>query len=202
MVFNVSNDTMHQHIINQQEVNRLAMYLEQGKVILYPTETIWGLGCDATQVDAIRQIDAIKQRPTGKTYILLVDGPRMLEEYVAYLPPKASKLVDYHERPLTIIYEQPINLPNSLLAPDGSIAIRVTRDPFCKALIKVLGKPIVSTSANTSGELFPTSFSAVEPRLKEAVDAIADHRQKEESHYQPSTIVKVVDGQELIFVRK
>lgn len=193
---------MHQHMINHQEVNRLAMHLEQGKVILYPTETIWGLGCDATQVDAIRQIDAIKQRPAGKTYILLVDGPQMLEEYVAYLPPKASKLVDYHERPLTIIYEQPINLPHSLLAPDGSIAIRVTRDPFCKALITALGKPIVSTSANTSGKPFPTSFSTIEPRIKEAVDAIAEYRQKEESENTPSTIVKVVDGEELIFIRK
>lgn len=189
-------------MIDQQEIDRLALYLEQGKVILYPTETIWGLGCDATQTAAIQQIHDIKQRPEGKTYILLVDSQARLEEYVSYVPPKASKLIAYHERPLTIIYAQPKNLPEALLAPDGSIAIRVTRDPFCKALVAALGKPIVSTSANTSGKPYPDSFKAIEPRIIKEVDAVADYRQKETSPNAPSTIVKVIDDEELIFIRK
>ncbi len=186
----------------ERESKRLAAQMAAGNLILYPTETIWGIGCDATNEQAVARIDALKKRAEGKNYILLMDSIERLEEYVAYIPPKASKLIAYHSRPLTIIYEQVKNLPSSLLAPDGSIAIRVTQDPFCKALIADLGKPIVSTSANTSGKPFPKQFSDIEPRIKKGVNAVAQHRQEEVSAQSPSTIVKVVDGEDLIFIRK
>lgn len=189
-------------MIDQQEINRLAMYLEQGKLILYPTETIWGIGCDATNITAISRIDTLKKRGADKNYILLVDSLVRLKECVAYVPPKASKLIDYHQRPLTIIYERPQNLPQELLAPDGSIAIRVTKDPFCQALVASFGKPIVSTSANTSGAPYPGQYSDIEERILRGVDAVAEYRQEEGIRSQPSTIVKVIDGEELIFVRK
>lgn len=187
----------------ERECQRLAAQMEQGNLILYPTETIWGIGCDATNEEAVQRIDVLKQRKEGKNYILLIDTIEHLEEYVTYIPPKASKLIAYHSRPLTIIYEDVVNLPASLLAEDGSIAIRVTQDPFCQGLIEHLGKPIVSTSANTSGLPYPQQFSEIEARILQGVDTIAQYRQEEEASAQePSTIVKVVDGEDLIFIRK
>ncbi|MGH1336162.1 MAG: L-threonylcarbamoyladenylate synthase [Aureispira sp.] len=185
-----------------RESQRLAAQMEQGNLILYPTETIWGIGCDATNEEAVKRIDLLKQRQEGKNYILLIDTIERLEEYVTYIPPKASKLIAYHARPLTIIYENIQNLPTSLLAADGSIAIRVTKDPFCKALVADLGKPIVSTSANTSGQPYPKQFSEIAPQIIEGVEGIAQYRQEEVTNQTPSTVVKVVDGQDLIFIRK
>ena len=183
-------------------IEPLVKSLEEGALILYPTETIWGIGCDATNETAIKQIDRLKQRKEGKNYILLVDSLDLLQKYVEYVPPKASNLIAYHTRPLTIIYSQPKNLPKSLLAPDGSIGIRVTLDPFCKALIKAFGRPIVSTSANISGQPYPKAFKDIDLSIKKGVDSIAMHRQLEVSESSPSVIVKVVDGEDLIFIRK
>lgn len=185
-----------------RECQRLAAQMEKGNLILYPTETIWGIGCDATNEEAVAKIDALKKRKEGKNYILLVDHIERLKDYVGYIPPKASKLIAYHTRPLTIIYEQVKNLPQSLLAEDGSIAIRVTQDPFCQALVAHLGKPIVSTSANTSGKPYPKQFSDLETRILKGVDAVAQYRQEEVSNQTPSTIVKVIDGEDLVFIRK
>ncbi len=189
----------------ERESQRLAAQMALGNIILYPTETIWGIGCDATNEQAVQRIDALKKRQEGKNYILLVDSLERLKEYVAYIPPKASKLITYHTRPLTIIYDRVQNLPTSLLAPDGSIAIRVTQDPFCQSLVANLERPIVSTSANTSGKPFPKQFSEIEPRLLKGVDTVAQYRQEETIESSaaptPSTIVKV-DGEDLIFIRK
>ena len=185
-----------------RESQRLAAQMEQGNLILYPTETIWGIGCDATNEEAVQQIDHLKQRQEGKNYILLVDTIERLEEYISYIPPKASKLIAYHTRPLTIIYEHAQNLLASLLAADGSIAIRVTKDPFCQALIADLGKPIISTSANTSGQPYPKQFSEIAPEILKGVGAVAQYRQEEVNEQIPSTVVKVVDGEDLIFIRK
>lgn len=186
----------------ERESQRLAAQMEQGNLIVYPTETIWGIGCDATNEAAVAKIDQLKKRKEGKNYILLVDSIERLEEYVSYIPPKASKLIAYHTRPLTIIYEQVQNLPESLLAADGSIAIRVTQDPFCQALVAHLGKPIVSTSANISGQPYPKQFSEIEEAIIQGVSAVAHYRQEEISSSPPSTVVKVVDGEDLTFIRK
>jgi L-threonylcarbamoyladenylate synthase len=186
------------------EISVLVEQIEQGNVILYPTETIWGIGCDATNEVAIEKVNLLKRRDVTKNYVLLVDSLERLADYVHYIPPKASNLIAYHSRPLTIIYDQPKNLPESLLAEDGSIAIRVTLDPFCKALINALGKPIVSTSANISGAPFPKCFADIDSRIKKGVNCIAKHRQgeKADKNIAPSVIVKVIDGIDLIFLRK
>ncbi len=185
-----------------QEIPFLVEQLQQGELILYPTDTIWGIGCDATNIDAIHQIDVVKQRAIGKHYVLLMDSYDMLEEYIAYIPLKARNLIDYHSRPLTIVYDEPLGLPKEILAGDGSIAIRITKDPFCQEVIQSFGKPIVSTSANISGQPFPTCFADIDMQIKTAIKGIAKHRQQETVTAVPSTIVKVEEGKDLIFIRK
>ncbi|MCH2021294.1 MAG: threonylcarbamoyl-AMP synthase [Saprospiraceae bacterium] len=185
------------------QIPELISTIEKGGLILYPTETIWGIGCDATNEKAISKLNKLKKRSADKNYILLVDNIDLLSQYISYIPPKARNLIEYFSKPLTIVYDQPKNIPDSLLADDGSIAIRVTSDPFCKTLVNRLAKPIVSTSANISGSPFPTSFDDIEPLIKEGVDVIAEYRQNEiNKDITPSTIVKVVDGMDLIFIRK
>lgn len=184
------------------EISTLVETLAKGELILYPTETIWGIGCDATNEAAIQKIDLLKNRIEGKNYILLIDSLEHLREYIEYIPPKASSLIAFHTRPLTIIYDKPKNLPLSLLAEDGSIAIRVTKDPFCGELIKAFGKPIVSTSANISGQPYPATYSEISDVIKKGVDGIARHKREETSEGAPSVIVKVVDGEDLTFIRK
>lgn len=185
-----------------QEISLLVAELERGNVILYPTDTIWGLGCDATNVEAVHKIDRVKKRKIDKNYIVLVDSLDMLKDYIAYIPTKARNLIDYHSRPLTIIYDQPKNLPEELLAADGSVAIRVTKDEFCQELIASFGKPIVSTSANISGEPYPSSFADMDKRIIDNVARVADYRREEEIKAAPSTIVKIEEGKDLIFIRK
>jgi L-threonylcarbamoyladenylate synthase len=185
-----------------KEIAPLVEALEAGKLILYPTETIWGIGCDATNPAALEKLDALKRRKEGKNYILLIDNQARLSEYIDYIPPKASNLIAYHTRPLTIVYDQPKNLPDSLLAEDGSIAIRVTLDPFCKALVNAFGKPIVSTSANISGQPYPKTFLDIDDALLKGVASIAQYKQYEESEASPSVLVRVVDGVDLVFLRK
>ncbi|MDC0231225.1 L-threonylcarbamoyladenylate synthase [Aureispira] len=185
------------------QIPEIIRTIEEGKLILYPTETIWGIGCDATNEKAIRKLNELKNRVVEKKYVLLVDNIDLLSEYVNYIPPKARNLIEYFSKPLTIVYDQPKNIPDSLLAEDGSIAIRITLDPFCKALVNAFGKPIVSTSANISGEPFPGSFEEIDLLIKDGVDFIVQHRQEESNrNITPSTIVKVVDGSDLIFIRK
>ena len=185
-----------------KEITPLVEALKEGNLILYPTETIWGIGCDATSPTAIEKIDVLKNRKEGKNYILLVATEAQLLEYVEYVPPKASNLIAYHTRPLTIVYDKPKNLPACLLAEDGSIAIRVTSDPFCKALVNAFGKPIVSTSANISGQPYPKTFLDIDNTIIKGVASIAQYKQYEESEKPPSVLVKVVDGEDLTFLRK
>ena len=186
----------------QQDIDHLVQALEQGQTILYPTETVWGLGCDPHNLQAVQRVFEIKQRPAEKRLVLLVGSLEQLYHYVPRLPQKAARLIEYHERPLTIVYEQVQNLDPQVLAPDGSAAIRLSKDPFCQALCLAWGKALVSTSANISGFDFPTCFDDIPMELKSQVGAIAQHRQKDRSHNPPSTIVKIGPQDELIFLRK
>jgi len=164
--------------------------LKAGKTLLYPTDTVWGLGCDATNEEAIKQLEKIKHRSNEKSFILLVDSVAMLERYVTNFPEVCYDLIDFAERPLTIIYDQAINLPKSILAADGSIAIRVTEDLNCKKLIQRLRKPLVSTSANLSGQPTPGSYAEISEEIKSAVDLILKERLEEKMRV-PSSIIKV-----------
>jgi L-threonylcarbamoyladenylate synthase len=146
--------------------------LKNGGVILYPTDTIWGIGCDATNEAACQKISQIKNRPDNKSFIILVDSVQMIEKYIPEFPDVCYDLVDLADKPLTIIYPNAKGLAPSILADDGSVGIRVTKDPICLKLIRSMRKPLVSTSANLSGEANPSCFADVNQQIKDQVDAI------------------------------
>jgi L-threonylcarbamoyladenylate synthase len=164
--------------------------LQNGKTILYPTDTIWGLGCDATNEAACKRIAEIKNRPGDKSFILLADSFRMIEHYIPEFPAVCYDLVDYADKPLTIIYPNAKGLASSVLAEDGSVGIRLTKDPICVQLIRALRKPLVSTSANISGKPSPSSFDEIDDVIKEQVDAIVMERLAEKMST-PSQIIKI-----------
>lgn len=173
------------------DFKQIGEQLKNGATLLYPTDTIWGLGCDATNEDACQQISKIKNRPTDKSFIVLVDGFQMLEKYVPDFHPVCYDLAD---NLLTIIYPSARGLAPSVLAEDGSVGIRITKDPICLKLIRELRKPIVSTSANKSGEKSPASFSDVSSKIKEEVDIIVQQRLNETMD-KASQVIKVnLDG--------
>jgi len=168
--------------------------LRDGGTILYPTDTIWGLGCDATNEEACQKVLALKNRPEEKSFILLVDGFQLLEKYVPEFNQVCYDLADLASSPLTIIYPTSKNLAPSVLAEDGSVGIRITKDPNCIKLIRALKKPIVSTSANISGQKAPTCFDDIDPAIKQNVGAILEERLTEKM-ISPSQIIKIsLDG--------
>lgn len=164
--------------------------VKTGKTILYPSDTIWGIGCDATNEEACQRILEIKQRPENKSFILLVDSFQMIEKYIPEFPAVCYDLVDLSDKPLTIIYPNAQGLAPSVLAQDGSVGIRLTKDPICLSLIRSIKKPIVSTSANISGQPFPTNFENIDSSIKTKVDAIINLRTNEQL-VTPSQIIKI-----------
>ncbi len=176
------------------EIKKALAVLKNGGVILYPTDTVWGLGCDATNPEAVKKIYEIKKRADSKTMILLVDLEARLSTYVKEIPDQAWPLIEFTDKPLTIVYDGARNLPQELIAEDGSIAIRVTKDEFCKNLIGVLRKPLVSTSANISGSPAPAIFQEVTEEIRSAVDYIVNWRKDDRQRHQPSSIIKLQKG--------
>ncbi len=164
--------------------------LKNGGTILYPTDTIWGIGCDATNVEAIAKIFDIKNREKNKSMIILVESERRLQDLVD-VPEMAWQIIDLSEKPVTIVYENPRNLPKELLAEDGSIGIRLVKDDFCKKLIGKLNKPLVSTSANFSGEKSPLKFSDISQELVNAVDYAVEENREKVSQYSGSSVIKI-----------
>lgn len=173
-----------------QEVEKALQVLRNGGTILYPTDTVWGLGCDATDETAVRQIFEIKKREDSKSMIVLVADERDILQYVAAPDPAVFDFIQEQTRPTTIIFENAIGLPTNLVAKDGSIAIRIVRDEFCKHLIKRLRKPIVSTSANMSGEPTPQTYSQISEGIRQQVDHIVQWRQDDDTPSLPSQIIK------------
>ena len=168
--------------------------LKSGKTILYPSDTIWGIGCDATNEEACQKIMSIKNRPAENSFIILVDGWHMVERYIPEFHEVCYELGDFAVRPLTIIYPNAKNIAPSALAEDGSIGIRITTDPTCIKLIKGMRKPLISTSANLSGKPSPQSFAEISDKIKSGVDGIIEERLKEQMTL-PSQIIKVeTDG--------
>jgi L-threonylcarbamoyladenylate synthase len=168
--------------------------LRNGGTILYPTDTIWGLGCDATNEDACQRILELKNRPAEKSFILLVDDFPMLEKFIPDFHPVCYDLSDFSTKPLTIIYPNAQGLAPSVLAQDGSVGIRITKDPICLKLIRSIRKPLVSTSANLSGKDSPKSFKDIDPSIISNVDAVVEER-LDENMITPSQIIKIdLDG--------
>lgn len=185
----------------RKEIDEAVAELRNGGIILYPTDTIWGVGCDACNETAVRKVFALKKRPIEKTAVLLVSSVEMLGHYVTDIHPKIYTLHDYHTRPVTVIYDHPQNLPAIHIAAEGTVAIRIVQDEFCKGLIDALGAPIVSTSANIGGEPFPSNFAEITDAVKEGVDYIVKYRQTDLEEREPSVIIKLSDKEEFDFLR-
>jgi L-threonylcarbamoyladenylate synthase len=164
--------------------------LENGGLILYPTDTIWGIGCDATNEDAVAKIFALKNRPDSKALIVLIADERSLLQYVASPHIEVFDYIQGVSKPTTIVYENAIGLAGNLLAEDGSVGIRICADEFCKHLIKRFKKPIVSTSANVSGFPPPKVFTDIDIAVKGGVDYVVHYRQKDVTPVEPSAVVK------------
>jgi len=165
--------------------------LRAGGVILYPTDTIWGLGCDATNMKAVKRIYEIKQRAENKSLIILVNSVAMLERYVENPPEVAIEMAELSEKPLTVVYDRGRSLAEGVASADGSVGVRVCTEPFCEALIEALRKPLVSTSANISGNSAPAIFDEISEEMKSAVDYICLWRQDDRSRAKPSSVIKV-----------
>lgn len=175
----------------QAEINRCVDILKNGGSILYPTDTIWGIGCDATNDRATSNIFKIKERIEEKNFIVLVDDIPMLEQYVEDIPDVAYDLIAAIDKPITIIYPKGKNLAGNVIASDGSIAIRIVKNDFCKRIITTFGKPIVSTSANLSGEPSPVNFKTISERIKNRVDFIVNPELDTLTEIKPSRIIKL-----------
>lgn len=186
----------------KDEVRKAQQVLKAGGLILYPTDTVWGIGCDATNEEAVQKVYALKKRADNKALITLVESDGMMSQYVEQVPDMAWEIVPYAEKPLTVIYPNARNLAKNLIAENGSIAIRVTKDEFCKRLIYNFARPIVSTSANISGEPTPGNFSEISQEILNGVDYVVNWRQEEKTKAQPSTIIRLELDGEIEFIRK
>lgn len=175
-----------------KEIQATEEELLMGNVILYPTDTVWGIGCDAEEEKAIEKVFKIKERDPSKSMIILVADIDMVKHYVEDVPEKFEKLLEEQEQPTTYIFPKAKNLPEKLISEDGSIAIRVVQDEFCHKLIRQLDRPLVSTSANISGGKSPATFAEVDEEIKNRVDYVVRWRQEEETPAKPSRIVKIL----------
>jgi L-threonylcarbamoyladenylate synthase len=184
-----------------EDIKKACQVMREGGVILYPTDTIWGIGCDATNEDAVRRVYEIKQRQDSKAMLVLVDSSVKVDFYVRDVPEVAWDLIDLADKPLTIIYSGARNLAANLLE-DGSVGIRVTNEDFSKRLCQQFRKAIVSTSANISGQPSPKNFSEISEEVKSAVDYIVGYRQEEMSNPKPSSIIKLDKGGVIKIIRE
>ena len=176
--------------------------LHSGGIILYPTDTIWGIGCDATNEEAVKRIYAIKKREDSKSMLVLMENMNALERYVEEVPEIAYDLIEVTDKPMTIIYSGAKNLAKNLIAQDGSIGIRLTNEDFTRQLIQRFKKPLVSTSANISGETSPAFFDEISPKIIEAVDYVVEYRQDDRTPTNPSSIIKLGVSGEIQIIRK
>ncbi|MFH6601965.1 L-threonylcarbamoyladenylate synthase [Maribacter algicola] len=184
-----------------EEINKCIEVLKNGGLILYPTDTVWGIGCDATNENAVQRVYALKQREDSKALICLVAKDAMLERHIEKVPETAYDIIDLSTKPTTIIYDNPKGVAKNLIAPDNTLAVRVASDKFCKYLINKFKKPIVSTSANISGKPTPRSFGEIgEPVLK-GVDYVVNlHRN--EKNGTPSSIIKLANDGTVKVIRE
>ncbi|PIF05534.1 MAG: threonylcarbamoyl-AMP synthase [Draconibacterium sp.] len=186
----------------QEDLVKATDILKKGGVILYPTDTIWGIGCDATNEAAVQKVYKIKKREDSKSMLVLMENPALLDRYVNDIPDVAWDLLEIATTPLTIIYPNAKNLACNLIAEDGSIGIRFTKEAFTQQLLQRFRRPLISTSANISGEKPPAFFSEISDEIKNNVDYIVQYRQNDCSTAKPSSIIKLGPGGRINILRK
>lgn len=186
----------------EQDIKKALDTLNSGGIILYPTDTIWGIGCDATNPEAVEKVYAIKKRSLEKSLIILLHTDYQLQSYLKEVPEIAYELIEYSDKPLTVVYSEAKNLAENLIAPDGSIGIRVVDHPFCTPLLQRFRKPIVSTSANFSGQPNPKNFNDISDDILSLVDYVAEYGQHQIKDASPSTIMRLHNNGEFKFLRK
>ncbi len=183
------------------EVHNAFEVIKNGGIILYPTDTVWGIGCDATNSEAVKKIFALKKRAESKSMIALVNGDRMLYQVFNEIPDVAFRIWDLSEKPTTLILDNPKNIAKEIIAEDNSVGIRIVKEPFCYNLMERMKKPLVSTSANLSGEPTPKSFSEISPEIIKGVDYVVNLHQDKRMD-RPSTIIKLTLDNRVTIVRK
>ena len=190
----------------EEDIRNAVETMRKGGVILYPTDTVWGIGCDATNAEAVKRVYEIKQRDDSKALICLVDSDARLQRYIRNVPDVAWQLIDSLQdseaKPTTLILDGAINLAENLIADDGSIGLRITNEPFSKELCYRFQKAIVSTSANISGEPAAQNYCDIDPRILEAVDYVCWSRRQEHKPHTPSSIIRLKENGEVTIIRK
>ena len=199
-------------LYDKDDLQQAVRVLRAGGVIVYPTDTVWGIGCDATNEDAVRKVYALKHREDSKSMLVLLDGAGKLQGYVEHIPDAAWDLLEctahdrdsqgLQPRPMTIIYPGAKNIAPNLIAEDGSIGIRITQEPFSKALCEQLHRPIVSTSANISGESTAKNFRQISQAVLDAADYVCRYRRNDETEKRPSSIIKLGIDNQIQIIRK
>lgn len=186
----------------QDDIKKAVEIMKNGGVILYPTDTVWGIGCDATNAEAVAKVYKIKQRDDSKALICLVDSDARLQRYVRNAPEVAWNVMELATKPTTVIFDEAVNLAPNLIAEDGSIAMRITNEEFSKELCYRFQKPIVSTSANISGQPAAQNYCDISEELLNAVDYVCFSRRQEHKPHTPSSIIKIKNNGEIDIIRK
>lgn len=184
------------------EIETCIEVLKKGGVILYPTDTVWGLGCDATNASAVQKIKDIKKRVINKSMIVLVNHINMLSKYVDVIPTAAVDILEYASKPTTIVFDKMMGVAENVVAADGSCGVRITADEFCNKLIRKFNKPIVSTSANISGEKTPRNFKEIDPSVAPQCDYVVQFKSGETTLGVPSSIIKLQNNGLVTIIRK
>ena len=190
-------------MFENEKFDEILAVLRRGGVILYPTDTIWAIGCDATSEKAVQRLINIKTQKPEKGYILLVDSIEMLKKYVGTIHPRVQTLLAYHTRPLTVIYDGAVGVASNAVATDGSVAIRIVQDAFCRELISQFGKPIIKTSANVTGADYPTNYGKISSDILEKVDKVVRLKQDVKTDSEPSIVARFnMETEEFDFLRE
>jgi L-threonylcarbamoyladenylate synthase len=189
-------------MVQIDNLTEITTVLADDGLILYPTDTLWAIGCDACNAFAVERVYKLKNIDPSHKFILLADSIEMVKTYVHQVHPRIDTLLQYHTRPLSVVYDGAKNLPSSLISPDGSIAFRVVQDAFCSAIIQQLGRPIVATTASIGQEDIPQNFGGISSAVIEGVDYVVRTKRIAQKDAQPSVIIRLSDKKELIFIRE
>jgi L-threonylcarbamoyladenylate synthase len=199
-MFSLTFQQNKMQIINT-EIQKAFEVIQNGGIILYPTDTVWGIGCDATNVEAVRKIYALKKRAESKSMIVLMNGEKMMYHVFKDIPEVAWQILDLSEKPTTLILDKPKNVAPNIIAEDQTLAVRIVKEPFCFKLMERMKRPLVSSSANISGQPTPKSFKEISPEIIKGVDYVVNlHREK--ICDKPSTIIKLTLDSQVQIIRK